>query len=234
LTGPSTARTVSYTPGGHRAMPGQCPDPTPIYRLIHADNLAVCLSRGALHAPNYTPQDGLLYRTIHREDIQVGRRVHELAVGPRGTIHDYVPFYFGPRSVMLYQLATGWVPGYQEGQEPLIHLVSDCQAVAAAGIGFAFSDGHGLARFTAWYAELADLDRVDWDAVYARQWRDTPDDMDRQRRKQAEFLVHRSMPWGLISEVGVYNDAARERAEAVLASHGRGSLPVRLRPEWYY
>ncbi len=56
---------------------------------------------------------------------------------------------------MLYQLATGWVPGYREGQEPLIHLVSHCEAVAAAGIGFAFSDGHGLARFTAWYEDLA-------------------------------------------------------------------------------
>ncbi len=84
------------------------------------------------------------------------------------------------------------------------------------------------------YDDLADLDKVDWDAVYARQWRDTPDDMDRQRRKQAEFLVHRSMPWGLVSEVAVYNDAARERTDAVLASHGRGLLPVRVRPEWYY
>lgn len=215
-------------------MPGQRPHPTPIYRLIHVDNLAVCLGRGALHSPNHMPRDGLVYRTIHREDIQEGRRVREVGVGPRGTIHDYVPFYFGPRSVMLYQLSTGWVPSYREGQEPLIHLVSDCQAVADAGIGFVFSDGHGLARFTAWYDDLTDLDSVDWDAVYARLWRDTPDDMDRQRRKQAEFLVHRSLPWGLIGEVGVSNGAARGRVEALLALHGHASLPVRIRPEWYY
>jgi hypothetical protein len=42
------------------------------------------------------------------------------------------------------------------------------------------------------------------------------------------------MPWGLVSELGVYSDAASERVEAVLASHGHGSLPVRVRPEWYY
>ncbi len=140
-------------------MPGQRPEPTPIFRLIHINNLAVCLSRGALYAPNYTPQDGLVYRTIHREDIQEGRRIHEVEAGPGGTVHDYVPFYFGPRSVMLYQLRTGWVPGYREGQEPLVHLVSHCQAVAAARLGFVFSDGHGLARFTAWYDNLAHLEQ---------------------------------------------------------------------------
>jgi hypothetical protein len=215
-------------------MTGQRPEPTPIFRLIHIDNLALVLARGALHAPNHTPQDGLVYRTIHREDVQEGRRIRRVEAGPRGTVHDYVPFYFDPRSVMLYQLSTGWVPGYGEGQEPLIHLVSGCQAVAAAGLGFAFSDGHGLARFTAWYDDLADLDRVDWDAAYARQWRDTADDMDRQRRKQAEFLVHRSMPWMLVSEVGVYNDAARQRAEAILSFYGQGALPVRIQREWYY
>jgi ssDNA thymidine ADP-ribosyltransferase, DarT len=76
-------------------------------------------------------------------------------------VHDYVAFYFGPRSVMLYQLHTGWVEGYKEGQEPLIHLVSTCQSVAEAGLRFVFSDGHGLARFTAWYDQLPDLDKVD-------------------------------------------------------------------------
>lgn len=215
-------------------MPGQRPDPTPIYRLIHIDNLAVCLTRGALYAPNHTPQDGLVYRTIHRTDVQEGRRTREIAVGPRGTIHDYVPFYFGPRSVMLYQLKTGWVPGYAEGQEPLVHIVSGCQAVASAGLAFVFSDGHGLARFTGWYDDLGDLDKVDWDAAYATQWKDTAEDMDRQRRKQAEFLVHRSVPWRHVIEAGVYGERARARVDAVLTAHGHGGFPVRARPEWYY
>ena len=40
------------------------PVPTPIYRLVHVDNLDTLLSRNALHAPNFTPEDGLPYRTI--------------------------------------------------------------------------------------------------------------------------------------------------------------------------
>ena len=84
-------------------MPGETPIPTPIYRLVHVDSLLTCVSRGALHAPNQTPADALPYRTIHRLDVQQARQVRPVPVGPRGTVHDYVPFYLGPRSVTLYQ-----------------------------------------------------------------------------------------------------------------------------------
>lgn len=215
-------------------MPLEQPIPTPIYRLMHVENLGACLERGQMFAPNHTPAGGPPYRTIHREDIHAARSVRDVPKGPRGTIHDYVSFYFGPRSVMLYQLHTGWVPTYTEGQEPLIHLVSTCQAVSAEGLGFVFSDGHGLARFTAWYDDLRDLTKVDWDAAYATLWKDTPETPDRQRRKQAEFLVHRTCPWGVLTEIGVYNEAAQGRVEATLRAHGSDVPPVRIRSEWYY
>lgn len=177
----------------------------------------------------------MAYRTIHRADLQEARQVRPVPKGPGGNVHDYVAFYFGPRSVMLYQLHTGWVPGYAEGQEPLVHLVSTCQAIDAAGRPFVFSDGHGLARFTTWYDTLADLVNVDWEAAYARQWNDTSEHMDRQRRKQAEFLVHQSCPWHLLTEIGVYNDAARVRVQGALNNAPNAAqVPIRVRPEWYY
>ena len=73
---------------------------------------------------------------------------------------------------MLYPLHTGWLPGYREGQAPLIYLVSTAQAIHESGTGYVFSDGHGIAHFTRWYDDLAHLDKVDWEAVYARDWRD--------------------------------------------------------------
>ena len=42
--------------------------------------------------------------------------------------------------------------------------------------------------YPSWYSDLADLDEVDWDMVYQRYWKEKVDDMDRQPRKQAEFL----------------------------------------------
>ena len=60
-------------------------------------------------------------------------------------------------------------------------------------------------------------------------------DMDRQRRRQAEFLVHGTCPWRLTSGIGVYNEAARGPVEASLTRVGlECSVPVAVRGEWYF
>lgn len=98
-----------------------------------------------------------------------------------------------------------------------------------------FSNGHGLATFTDWFDDLARLDQVDWNMVYQRYWTDTLEDMDRQRRKQAEFLVHRFCDWSLIREIGVLDQAMKQRVEEILARYPAGlRRPVAVRPEWYY
>lgn len=202
---------------------------------MHVDNLDACLRRGALHAPNFFPDDGLQYRTIHDTDIQQQRRATEIPCGPGGVVHDYVSFYFGPRSPMLLRLHTGRVLGYSDGQAPLIYLVSTAQAIREAGGRFVFSDGHGIALFSTWYDDLADLDKVDWVAVHARFWKDTIEDMDRQRRKQAEFLVHRQCEWSWIHEIGVLDDTIARRVEDVFRAHDPAKRrPVHRRPDWYY
>ncbi len=211
------------------------PIPTPIFRLIHMDNLRLCLRRGGLHAPNFTPNNGSTYRTIHNVEVQQKRHEVRIPCGPGGVVHDYVPFYFGYLSPMMLNLKTGQVPGYDEGQEPLIYLVSTCQAVRHGGTGFVFSDGHGLASFTEWFDDLGDLDKVDWEMVYQRYWADSLEDMDRQRRKQAEFLVHRLCDWALIDKIGVIDEARKRQAEAIMADFGpQCRTMVEVRREWYY
>ena len=211
------------------------PSPTPILRFIHVDNLHIYLRRGGIHAPNYTPQDGLVYRNNHDAEVQAKRHMTRIPCGAKGVVHDYVPFYFGYLSPMMLQLKTGQVLGYNEGQEPLVYLVSTGQAVQASGAGFVFSDGHGIAAFTRWFDDLADLDKIDWDMVYQRYWTDNVNDMDRQRRKQAEFLVHQFCDWSLIQEIAVIDDRVKARVEAIL-----GQFPpdrrrlVNVRRDWYY
>jgi hypothetical protein len=211
------------------------PNPTPIFRIVHVDCLRTLLQRGGLHAANHTPNDGLPYRTIHNVDIQGQRHIRNLPCGPGGTLHDYVPFYFGYLSPMLLQLKTGRVTGYNEGQEPLIYLKSTAQAVADAGIRFVFSNGHGIAAYTAWFDDVARLDEVDWDMVYQRYWRDDVNDMDRQRRKQAEFLIYQSCPWSLIQEIGVLNTPNKTRVEQILNDFDPSQRTVvNVRAAWYY
>jgi hypothetical protein len=209
------------------------PHPTAIYRLLHIDNLPVILDCGGMHAPSHPPAGKCDYRVIHNVDIQKIRRERPILCGQGGTVHDYVAFYFGPRSPMLYQLHTGWVENYDQGQEPLIYAVSTIETIVQAGCGFVFSDGHGIAAFTQWFDNLNDLDKVDWNTVYADFWADTVDDMDRQRRKQAEFLVHRFCPWDLIIRIGVLNDNVLKAVERILEQKNC-SLPVEVCRQWYY
>jgi ssDNA thymidine ADP-ribosyltransferase, DarT len=60
----------------------------------------------------------------------------------------------------------------------------------------------------------------------ARFWNDTPDDNDRQRRKQAEFLVWQSLDWAQLTGIGVLTTAMKQRT--------RRQVPVRVLPSWYY
>ena len=211
------------------------PDPTPIFRFVHVDNLEVILRREGLHAPNHTPDDDETFRTIHNTEIQEKRKQRTIPCGPGGVIHDYVPFYFGYLSPMLLQLKTGQVAGYDEGQEPLIYLVSTAQAVDDSGAGFVFSNGHGIAAFTDWYDNLDQLDQVDWDTVYLRYWTSNIDDMDRKRKKQAEFLIHEQCDWSLIQEIGVMNTQMKTKVERILKKFDAGlHRPVVVHSEWYY
>lgn len=211
------------------------PQPTPILRLIHIRNLHVYLARCGIHAPNQEPDDGLVYRPNHDVDIQQKRGIEAVPCGPGGVVHDYVPFYFGYLSPMMLQLKTNRVSGYAEGQEPLIYLVSTAQVIRDSGTGFVFSDGHGIAAFTEWFNDLADLDKVDWGMVNERYWTEEPRDVDRQRRKQAEFLVSRFCGWELIQKIVVIDPTMQRGVKEILKNYSEDlRRPVQVKRDWYY
>jgi hypothetical protein len=193
------------------------------------------MERRALHAPNHVPADSLQYRACLDVEVQTARLNVQIPCGLGGVIHDYVPFYFGYLSPMMFKLKTGQVADYDDGQEPLIYMVSTAQSVGAAGVDFVFSDGHGLARFTDWFDDLKQLDAVDWGMVNQRYWSDNLNDMDRQRRKQAEFLVHRSCPWTLIQEIVVIDSAIARRVQVIQDGFpSELRKPIRVERSWYY
>jgi len=69
---------------------------------------------------------GIAYQ--HIKDRRARKRV---PAGPGGTVADYVPFYFAPRSPMLYAITRGLVPGYDGGQSSVVHLVTSTDAVVS-------------------------------------------------------------------------------------------------------
>jgi len=128
-------------------------------------------------------------------------------VDPEGTLGDYVPFYFGTRSPMLFTYKNGNVTGKHEDQDEIIYLVSSAEYVAEKGLAYAFSDGHPVVEPKAFYNDLGNLSEVDMPLMMQRDWFDTNSDPDRKRRRQAEFLVYERFPWEHVRAVGVRTKA---------------------------
>jgi hypothetical protein len=203
-----------------------------IYHIVHVDNLASIVRDGFLW-PDAVMAARRTAAIIGNESIKTDRL--RLAVGcyPGTCVGDYVPFYFCPRSVMLYVIFRGNHPNlaYRDGQGPVIHLMADMKETVAwaadANRKWAFTDINAASRAADFYNDLARLDQLDWDAIGTRQWVQCRD------HKMAEFLMHEGFPWNLVRGIGVQSESIGARVMAVL-SGARHRPPVRVKPDWYY
>jgi hypothetical protein len=195
--------------------------------------LPLILSDGALLCKSEMNRRGRVFRNIAHQTIQDRRATTAVPCCRGGCLHDYVPFYFAPRSPMLYSISRGNVAGYAEGQEPVLHLVTHAQHVGAAALPFAFTNGHATVYPSGFWDDLNRLAEVDWSVMPLIYWNDTLSDPDRKRRRQAEFLLYHACPWTIITEIGVINARMKAWVETKLqfAEH---SPAVTVRRDWYY
>lgn len=153
---------------------------------------------------------------IAYESVQ-GRRVEtHIPHPPYGNLHDYVPFSFCPRPVMLLPIKSGRVPQYQSGQDEIVHLVTDFPMVSQLSLSWVFTDGHAIMGLTDFYNIPDDFGQIDWDVVGSNDWRDTLEDNDRKRRKQAEFLVYGSFPWTGVKWIVTISEEVKAQVESIL------------------
>ena len=173
---------------------------------------------------------------IGYDHIKRRRALRAVPRGVGGTLADYVPFYFAPRSPMLYAITRGLVSVDAARTEQIAYLVSSTQALRQAGLTVIASNRHAELD----YAEMTDNDRdldgdefVDWPLMTATYWNNTPEDPDRKERRQAECLVHPVVPWQVIEGVATMTERARAQVELVLGSVGQ-PVPVAVRANWYF
>ncbi len=208
---------------------------TPIYHIKHVNTLAGIVAHGGIWCERQCSLRGIVGVAIGYDHIKARRMQRPVPLPPHGTLGDYVPFYFAPRSPMLYAIYRRSTPGYADGQEPVIHLATSAEAVTGANppLEWLFTDGHAEMAISDYYRDLADLNKVDWDIMKSRQWADTDEDGDRKRRRQAEFLVRDFLPWQLVTDIGVCTKAVRDHVMGMLK--GADHQPfVRIERGWYY
>ena len=201
--------------------------------MTQAANLQSIIAMGGLLSVNELHRLGIRYRDSSYQDVQDRRATTVVPCGVGGVLHDYVPFYFNPRSPMLGAIHVGRVPSCPEGQRTMIHLMTSAQKVKGAGCSVCFTNAHAITRLANYFIDFEYLEHIDWPLMRATYWNDIPSDPDRSRRRQAEFLVHRFVPFEMIIGIGVISDAVREQVEADL--EGATYRPsVKVKRGWYY
>ena len=169
------------------------------------------------------------------------RRLHELTLGSHPGLHvgECVPFYFCPRSIMLYLIYQSNHPemSYHGGQDPIVHLELDLQAAVAWADANNRRWAFTLSNAGAYYFEdrdnLTNLHEIDWDAVQTNRWSGAGISSMVKEGKQAEFLVESSFPWNLVERIGVRTDVTYHQvAHALTASDHKPKLEIKA--EWYY
>ena len=153
------------------------------YHITHLENLAQIAQRGCLFSDSKRIELGLDCEIVGMSSIKQ-QRLTELTVTcqPPTKVGEYVPFYFCPRSIMLFILHKGNHPEvtYRGGQGPIIHLMADLKTSVewanAEGRRWAFSDRNAGARYAGFYCSLEDLGKVNW-----MQWPTTTFESQRSR-----------------------------------------------------
>jgi hypothetical protein len=200
------------------------------------DNLAAIVRDGCLVSDAAMIERGGPARSIGMSTIK-RRRVEELDLPchPGTKVGDYVPFYFCPRSIMLYVIHCANHPEleYRGGQEPIVHLECDLRTVVRwaeeSSVRWAFSLSNAGAYYTEFRSRLDDLAQLDWKAIAARDFK-AP---EVNEGKQAEFLLHEEVPFDLVERIGVHSEAMRTNVTGAL--RGSSHRPaIEVRPEWYF
>lgn len=206
-----------------------------IYHITHVDNLPSIVREGLLSDAAIIARGGPA-ASIGMSKIKQ-RRLVELQVSCHigDFVGEYVPFYFCPRSIMLYLIYANNNPEltYRRGQGPIVHLEADLEAVVAwanrTQRRWAFSLSNAGAYYTEFRNELACLDEINWEAVAATNFRSP----EIKEGKQAEFLVRDSFPWDLITRIGVRSQFVAQRADAALAG-ARHRPVIEIQLGWYF
>ena len=204
-----------------------------IYHIVHIDRLTSIVNDGFLWCDTEIDNRSTPGTTIGMSGIKQRRLKLPLNSHPNLYVGDCVPFYFCPRSVMLYVLSQANHPElfYRGGQDPIIHLEADLRQtiewVKQNNLRWAFTLTNAGTYFFEDRSDLANLQEIDWVAVQARDWKNC------KEGKQAEFLIEKQFPWELVSRVGLRTQQVRTQANKILqnASH---KPQVEIITKWYY
>ena len=176
------------------------------YRMTHIANIPNILRVGIVHSssqsadPSYVPiGDVTAIRTRMTKHLSNG-----------SCLGDFIPFYLGPRTPMLYVIQNGFLGVPKQSPADIVYCVISIDDIIRDDIDCVFTDGHALNHLTKVYQnfDLVNLnDYVKAEDVYLEYW---DADSDSKRKKEAELLLNNDLPASYIRFFLVYCEEAKQ------------------------
>lgn len=220
------------------------PDDIRIFHITAECNLPSIFCSEALLAKNISNEDCVEYSNIAYQGAQRKRSSKRIIVSPYGLCHDYVPFYFAPRSPMLNAINNGNVEGCDHRQPDIVHFYTNIKSISSQKLEFVFFDINATLDTSTAYNDIKDLDKIDWELFfeyprldgYCQYWFSDPSKpryAKRMETRMAEFLVHNRVPLNALHGIGVYNAEIAVRVRTLCAEYGV-DICVEAKPNWYF
>jgi hypothetical protein len=211
------------------------PSSIQIFHIVHHDKLPSIIKDGVLLSDARIRTRPITGSAIGMGDIKQRRLSQPVSCHPGSYVGEFVPFYFCPRSIMLYLIYMRNHPNlsYRGGQDPIVHLEFDLHGAVKWAAGqkrrWALSTSNAAASYAEFHKDLGALERLDWQAVAAQDWRNPAT----KEAKQAEFLMHSSVPWALVRRIGVKSQGVYSAVHAIIQA-AEHKPQIVIRPDWYY
>lgn len=213
-----------------RQMLDLTPEKALIFRITHIENVPWILDNGA-HCAKSDCRDPNFIQ-IGNADLIGKRANHRVRAHPFGTLGDYVPFYFTPKSVMLFNIHTGRNVTRQRMPDIAI-LVTSLHRLVKQNVPFLFTDRHAILVNAEPTNDLECLDRLNWKILRAHDFARDPDNPVKFDQYQAEALVYRCLPVTALHAIACHGEEQQERLRAEVE---RRSLDLKVvkKPGWYF
>ncbi|KUJ57576.1 type II toxin-antitoxin system toxin DNA ADP-ribosyl transferase DarT [Chryseobacterium aquaticum] len=199
-----------------------------LFRMTHIDNIPHILQYGITHSSSKNANakfvpigDNTIINTRNNFLLNNGKRLGE-----------YIPFYFSERTPMLYVIQKGYNSVAVTQAEKIVYCVSSIQKIVDQKLDFIFTDGQANSRLSSQFTIL-DIENVnkiiDKKAIKDTYW-DDEKDLDKKRRKEAEFLIHNDIDIAAILGYVVYNENAKKR----MTDFGVNESQISVKSNYYF
>ena len=202
-----------------------------IFRITHIANVPWILRNG-LFSSNSGQTDPHFVR-IGNPELISKRATRTVPIPPGGSLSDYIPFYFTPFSMMMYNISTGYGGIEQFPNSEIVIMVSSLRSFENGGVQAIFTDRHAYLRTARFFSSLEHLGKIDWALLQRKDFRRDPDDPGKTDRYQAEALVHRHLPVGHLTGIVCYGPNEKRTLEVVRQKAGV-DMRILAQPSWYF